>query len=181
LGDLGELLALLHALAHLGYNPALVLPKNALKIFERKSESGIDVLCFEMTLEADETGPLPEDRALIIESKVGPDSPYRSLAREAADYFDSVSAHQWQRELLLAQSSLRSRGAPAPAARLKYFLPGWPAHESVDRLAFLVSKRSADEPLDVSPLDSTSNCTAAAMPLATDACVERAFMYRRRV
>jgi hypothetical protein len=94
LGDLGELLALLHALAHLGYNPALVLPKNALKIFERKSESGIDVLCFEMTLEADETGPLPEDRALIIESKVGPDSPYRSLAREAADYFDSVSAHQ---------------------------------------------------------------------------------------
>jgi hypothetical protein len=181
LGDLGELIALLHALCHVGHAPRCVLAKNALKLSERKSESGIDVLCFALDLDSDEVGGLlASDKVTLVESKAGRKRTFRALALEAAEYFDSMTLHQWQRELMLAQASPASRGAGAAAKRIKHLLLVFPSGDQIRRLAFLVSDRSIAEPVDLDPLDAVSGATATLLSLDLDAVCGTTFEYRRR-
>ena len=180
LGDLGELLALLHALSHLNADPRTTMAKNAIKLYEQISEPGVDVLTFALDLQSDEQHALlPTDQVLLVESKMRTDAGFATMADDAARYFAGIKPHHWQRELLLAQASLGARGAIAASRRVKYFLPIWPCGDPIQRLAFLTSSVNAEEPINLSSLDSVTRSEAAILSIDVDACREVVFAYRR--
>jgi hypothetical protein len=156
------------------------MAKNAIKLYEQISEPGVDVLTFALDLESDEQHALlASDQALLIESKMRTDAGFATMADDAARYFAGIKLHHWQRELLLAQASLRARGAMAASRRVKYFLPIWPGAHSIRRLAYLTSSVNVEEPVDLSSLDSITGSEAAILSIDVDACREVVFAYRR--
>lgn len=180
LGDLGELLALLHVLSHMNADARTTMAKNAIKLYEQISEPGVDVLSFALDFESDEQNALlPTDQVLLIESKVRTDAGFATMADDAARYFARIKLHHWQRELLLAQASLRERGALPASHRVKYFLPIWPGGDSIHRLAYLTSSVTVQEPIDLSSLDPIASSEAVILSIDVDACRDVVFAYRR--
>jgi hypothetical protein len=159
IGDLGELLAVLILIGHESRDPALVFPKNTLKLYERVSEPGVDVIALSLDMSLASDAELTADEHLtLVESKGSGSSSFVQLASAAAGSLNDIDAARLQRELRLIRSSLRIRGATDQAKRVKKFLIGFAEHSSsVGMCAVLLSPMPLREPVAYDGLGRLAN------------------------
>jgi hypothetical protein len=185
LGDLGELLAVLHLLGHHELDPRQVLPKNLLKLYELVSEPGVDVLVFDLDLGDEARDHLAEgEEAIIVECKAGAIPSFSNLARSAGSSIESLDIARWARELKLARANFLERGATAAAKRVKDFVIRFGlGHPSIRAVAVLASNAELEDPAAFGGLDAVAamrpvRCTA--MVLDMSALRGSTFQFRRQ-
>jgi hypothetical protein len=184
LGDLGELLTTFAVLAHYSFEPALVFAKNVLKLYERVSEPGVDVIGLSMDMASDErTRLVPGEAVSLIETKASENRDLQHLASEAANSLDDIDLHKLQRELRLIRASLEARGAAEAAERLPFFLLEFvdPAG-AVRMMAFLACPESPSEPVrfgGLAELGQKHALTAAIAVVETGPLRQEVLRFRR--
>ncbi len=120
-GDIGELVAALWLLSGEKTNPALLLMKNAIKLYPRLSVAGVDVMVLNVDPDAAIDAPLGDDEHIIIcEAKCGELTSFGELASRAKTSLSQFSQFRWHAELRLALADFRQRGAFDISQRLKY-------------------------------------------------------------
>lgn len=154
LGDLGELVAVLHLLGHLGYPAPDVFGKNVLKLYELTSEHGIDAIAVRLNDEAAE-GLAENETLLICEAKAATHESYPALAGRARESFDLIDGHRLQREMRLLAADLRAQGRATAARRVRHFITAYLRGDPrVGVLAVLISDSQIPDPLSLAPLES---------------------------
>jgi hypothetical protein len=159
IGDLGELIGLLFLLAYDDADPVQVLPKNTLKLYERISEPGIDILAFSLDLSLSASDPLQQTEVMtILESKASGSDSFVTLGTQSAASLKGVGLVRLQRELRLARASYRTRGEPEAAKRLKRFLVEFHRRgQLAANYAFLTGNQPVTEPYACDALGELSD------------------------